>query len=726
MRQLTQKLKDGRMRVLEVPLPVLDHGMILVQSHYSLISPGTERSTVFAAKKRLIGKAKERPQQVKQVIELTKNLGPIQTYRAVMKKLDSYSPLGYSSAGEVIEVASDVDGFCKNDLVACGGSGYANHAEIVAVPVNLCVKLPADADLKRSAYNTLGAIALQGVRQADTKIGETCAVIGLGLIGQLTALILRVGGVKVVGIDIDPAMIEIAKKHCADCAFTRKEAGLTENIIGFTDGIGIDSVIITASSKSLDPINLAGMIVRKKGRVVIVGNVPTGFERELYYKKEVELRMSCSYGPGRYDINYEEKGLDYPVGYVRWTENRNMKAFQELVYSGKINIDYLTTHIFKLEDAPKAYDVILERKEPFLGILIEYETKEADLKKKVFIEKEISKKAPDAVRIAFIGAGNYAMSYLLPHIAKENNVIMKGIMTSTGTSSRTVAEKYQFEFCTSNEDDIFKTNEINTVFIATRHNTHAEYVIKSIKSGKNIFVEKPLCINETELDEIIDVYTQANQVKIPNQQDQKGQILMVGFNRRFSSLAKALKKHVGEGPMAIIYRINASSIPADSWIQNKDIGGGRIIGEVCHFIDFLTFINGSVPVEVFAKSLPDPMNLDDTLSIIIRFKNGSIGTIAYYSNGSKSLFKEYIEVYKSGVTALLKDFKKLELYEKGRKFKKGLFFQDKGQKEMIRTYVDCVKRANPSPITFEEVCKVTRATFKTIESLQNNKNIRIE
>ena len=310
---------------------------------------------------------------MKQVFETLKQQGPVQTYRTVMKKLDSYSPLGYSSAGEVVDVAPDVKGFSVGDLVACGGGGYASHAEIVAVPVNLCVKLTENADLKKAAYNTLGAIALQGIRQADLKIGETCAVIGLGLIGQLTCLILRSGGIKVVGIDINPWVVEIASKHCVDLAFVREESGLAEKIDEFTEGIGVDAVIITAATDSLDPVNFAGRIARKKGKVIVVGDVPTGFDREPYYKKELELRMSCSYGPGRYDLNYEEKGLDYPVGYVRWTENRNMKAFQELIHSGKINIDYLTTHIFELDKAPEAYDLILKKEEPFLGILIKYE-----------------------------------------------------------------------------------------------------------------------------------------------------------------------------------------------------------------------------------------------------------------------------------------------------------------------------------------------------------------
>lgn len=734
MQQLTQKLKNGEMQILEVPPPLIGQGMVLVQNYYSVISPGTEGSTVTSARKSLVGKAKERPQQVKQMIEVLKQQGPVQTYRTVTKKLDSYSPLGYSCAGEVIAVAHDTERFVVGDLVACGGGNYANHAEVIAVPVNLCVKLTEDVNLKNAAYNTLGAIALQGVRQADLRIGESCAVIGLGLIGQLTCLILRAGGIKVVGIDIDKKMAEIALKKCADMAFVRDELGLDKKVDQFTDGVGVDAVIITAATESLDPINFAGRITRKKGKVVIVGNVPTGFDREpFYYKKELELRMSCSYGPGRYDINYEEKGIDYPVGYVRWTENRNMKAFQDLIHSGKIDIDYLTTHVFKLDEASSAYDMILERKEHFLGMLIEYDiTKEIE-NKRISINPKSEIHNPQSVNIAFLGAGSYAMSHLLPNITKDKDVFLKGVMTSSGTSSRTVAEKYGFAFCTANEDDILINKAINTVFIATRHNTHAEYIMKSLKAGKHVFVEKPLCLKEEELNEIKEAYNSQllprgmHSSSYSTRQDNHAPcLLMVGFNRRFSPLAQILKERVGNGPMAMIYRINAGHIPNGTWIQDRDIGGGRIIGEVCHFIDFLTFINGSLPDHVFANAIRDPENLEDTLNVSLTFSNGSIGTISYFSNGSKSLFKEYIEVYRAGTTAVLKDFKELEIYGNGRTFKKKLLNQDKGQKKMVRTFIDSIKNGKSSPITFEEIYSVNLSTFKVNESLKTKQNVSIQ
>ncbi len=738
MRQLTQRLKDGKMEILEVPSPVLDSGMVLVQNHYSLISAGTEASTVSAARKSLIGKAKERPDQLKRVLDAVKRQGPVQTYKAVMKRLEAHSPLGYSCAGEVIEVAPEVKGFAVGDLVACGGGGYANHAEVVAVPQNLCVKLPIsqinelrtlnvehrtqNGDItkviQRSAYNTLGAIALQGIRQADLKIGETCAVIGLGLIGQLTCNMLKAGGIKVIGIDINQNMVDLAREHCADLAFIREEPGLEEKINEFTSGIGVDVVIITAATSSLDPINFAGHIARKKGMVVVVGAVPTGFERNNYYRKELDLRMSCSYGPGRYDPHYEEKGHDYPVGYVRWTENRNMQAFQELIHSGKINIDYLTTHVFKLDDAPKAYDMIMERKEPFIGILIEYNVRKPFVKERIRIKRHAPSAMPSVVSIAFIGAGSYAMGQLLPNIPKGKDVVLKGVMTSSGTSARTVAEKHGFEFCTSDENDVFNNKDINTVFIATRHNTHADYVIKSLKAGKHTYVEKPLCLTIQELEEIAELF----ELKAKSQELRA---MMVGFNRRFSPLTDILKEKIGDGPMAMIYRVNAGPIATDSWIQDKEIGGGRIIGEVCHFVDYLTFINGSLPESVYATALPDSAGLEDTVNINMSFQNGSIGTISYFSTGSKSLFKEYIEVYKTGKTGIIKDFREVEIHGEGKKFSKKLTNQDKGQKKMLNLFLDAIKTAKPAPISFEEIYVITLTTFKIIESLRSKRAIAI-
>ncbi|MDX9786761.1 MAG: bi-domain-containing oxidoreductase [Desulfobacterales bacterium] len=695
------------MCIVDTPLPFIQTGRILIETYFSLISVGTEGSTVKAARKGYIGKAKERPEQVKQVLETLVTKGPVQTYRAVMKKMDSYCPLGYSCAGVVIDVSPDVSGFAIGDRVACGGLS-ACHAEVIAVPANLCVKLKADADLKQAAYNTLGAIALQGVRQADLRLGESCAVIGLGLLGQLTALLLRASGIRVVGVDIDQAMVETGRKHCLDLALNRHDAGIEAAILDFSNGMGCDSVIITAASSSLDPINFAGAIARKKGCIVVVGAVPTGFDREPhYYKKELQIKMSCSYGPGRYDPTYEEKGMDYPYAYVRWTEKRNMQAFQDLIYSGHIDLSYLTTHCVPLEDAPKAYDMIMARTEPFIGILIAYDISKRIEKKPVLIGPR--RQTTAKVGIGFIGAGSYTQSHLLPNIPKNDDIVLIGVKTATSASARSVAERFGFGFCTGEEKDILEHKEINTVFIATRHNTHADFVLRSLKAGKHVFVEKPVCLAPAELELIKEAYS-------------SDRLLMVGYNRRFSPLTRILKEALNEGPMAMTYRINAGFMPSDSWIQDIDVGGGRILGEVCHFVDYLTFLNGSLPISVYAATMTQPLNLNDVLTVSLRYENGSIGSISYFANGSKSLAKEYVEIYCRGNTVVLNDFKEVTIYG-GKPKSKKLLVQNKGQKVGVFLFLDAVKRGSECPIPVREIFSAAEVCFGILESLRTKQVI---
>ncbi len=714
MLQLTQKLKNGAMKVLGVPTPTMGEGQLLVKNLYSLVSAGTEGSTVKTARKGLVGKAKERPQQVKQVIDTLKSQGPVQTYRAVMKKLDAYSPLGYSCVGEVIDVGENVSGYSAGDKVACGGL-TASHAEIVSVPVNLCVKLNPDTDMQQAAYNTLGAIAMQGVRQADLRLGESCAVIGLGLLGQLTALLLKASGVKVIGIDIDQKMVEIAQKHCSDVSLQRSTEGIEGRISSLTGGIGCDAVIITAASSSLDPVNFAGAIARKRGTVVIVGAVPTGFDREPhYYKKELELKMSCSYGPGRYDPLYEDKGIDYPAAYVRWTEQRNMQAFQVLIFKGAIDVSYLTSHVFKLEDAPSAYNMMMSNSEPFIGILIEYDCKK-EFKRQRVVVGDTSRKKSAEIGIGFIGAGSYAQSHLLPNIPDTKEFTLKGVMTNSGTSSRSVAERFGFEFCTEDDREIVSDARINTVFIATRHDSHAGYVKKAIENGKNVFVEKPLCLSIEDLETITGL-VQGKGRNAPH--------LMVGYNRRFAPLALKLKKCLN-GPMAMSYRINSGSIPADSWIQDMETGGGRIIGEVCHFIDFLTFLNGSLPVSVHGFAMDDPLNLNDVITISLKYENGSVGSIQYFSNGDKNLSKERVEAYANGVTGILDDFKSLTIHSNGKKKTEKLITQNKGQKEEVALFIKGILKGNDNLIPYDQIYSTSLICFGLLESIRTGETINL-
>lgn len=699
MEQLTQNLKDGHMQLLEVPFPALGPGQVLVRNHYSLISAGTEGKTVKDARLGYIGKARARKEEVKKVIQTAKTLGLMETYRLVMNKLDAPSALGYSCAGEVIAVSDDVKDFRVGDRVACGGA-TAVHAEVVAIPVNLCVKLKDQVNMPEAAFTTLGAIAMQGVRQADLKLGENCVVIGLGLLGQITSQLLRASGVTVTGIDIDQRQVDQALKYSCDHTFNRNNEQLEQAIAQLTDGHGTDAVIITAATTSTDPIDLAGSLCRKKGKVIIVGAVPTGFQRKNFYNKELDLRMSCSYGPGRYDSEYEEQGIDYPFAYVRWTENRNMQAFADLMAAGRINIRPLVTHTFPFQDAKKAYDLILARTEPFAGIVLEYDLKKT-LQSRVTLNTGIT--AASDAKVGMIGAGSFGQNFLLP--ALKGKATLVNIATARPNNARNVADKFGFAQCTGNADEVIADKNINTVFIATRHDSHARYVKAAVEQGKNVFTEKPLCLYPHELEEIAAAWKE-HPVR-----------LMVGYNRRFAPLTLQLKKQLNSTlPVSVIYRINAGIVPKEHWIHDPKTGGGRIIGEVCHFIDYCSFIAGSKINAISAYAMKDPSGLSDTITISMKMENGSIASIAYFSNGNKDLPKEYIEVFNGGLVGIIEDFKELRLMgPKGTRKEKGVM--DKGHKAEVDAFIRSVNDGTPCPIPFDEIYNTTDYTFKAIESI---------
>lgn len=702
MEQLTQNLKDGKMQLLEVPFPALSSGQVLVRNHYSLISAGTEGKTVKDARLSYVGKARARKEEVKKVIDAAKTFGIMNTYKMVMNKLDAPSSLGYSTAGEVIAVAHDVVDFRMGDLVACGGN-TAVHSEVIAVPVNLCVKLPNEVALQHACFTTLGSIALQGIRQADLRLGENCVVIGLGLVGQLTVQMLKASGVKTIGIDIDQRMVDLAKQSGIDAAINRKQEDIESLVLEHTNGYGTDAVIITAGTDSLDPIDLAGALCRKKGKVIIVGAVPTGFKRPNYFKKELDLRMSCSYGPGRYDSEYEELGIDYPYGFVRWTENRNMQAFVELIAAGKINLEKLLTHTFSFSDAPKAYDLIMNKTEPFVGMVLKYDTSK-ELKQKISVSQKTFAKGD--VNVGLIGAGSFGQNFLLPAL-KNSGVNFAGVVTARPNNARNIADKNGFAFASGNADDIFQSKDVNTVFIATRHDTHAGYVLSSIQNNKNVFVEKPLCMNEDELNLIKQEYEKNNCH------------VMVGFNRRFAPFIQQIKKTFTEGsPVAINYRINAGTITADHWVHDPKLGGGRIIGEACHFIDLCMFIAGSPIKHISAVAVNDTQKLNDTVAITLGFENGSIANISYFSNGNKLVNKEYLEVFGSGIVAVVDDFKDMTIL--GKTEKKITGSQDKGHNAEVKAFVDAIKNGKPTPIPFYQLYTSTLATFKALQSIATN------
>jgi len=699
MEQLTQNLKDGHMQLLEVPFPALGEGQVMVRNHYSVISAGTEGKTVKDARLSYVGKAKSRQEEVKKVIIAAKTHGVMKTYKMVMNKLESPNPLGYSCAGEIIAVADDIKHFKVGDFVACGGQ-TANHSEVVVVPKNLCVKIKQPETLKAAAFTTIGAIALQGVRQAELSLGENCVVIGLGIVGQLTAQLLRASGINVIATDIDQNQVDLARNNGFKNAFNSNDDSVKNVIEQITNGYGADAVIITAGTSSLEPVNFAGEIARKKGKVVIVGAVPTGFERKHYFKKELDLRMSSSYGPGRYDNDYEQKGNDYPIGYVRWTENRNMQAFVNLIEEGKLDLESLISHQFSFEKAKDAYQLIVDRSEHLCGIVLGYDTSK-ELKRTVQINDKIYNSTD--VNIGFIGAGSFAQNFLLPNLSNEKLV---NVATARATTARNVADKFGFDNCTGDADEVINDKNINTVFIATPHNLHASYVIKALEVNKNVFVEKPLSLTKKELEEI----------KVA--ESKSSAQVMVGFNRRFAPQVVALKKELNESlPKAINYRINAGKLPTDHWTQDPKVGGGRIIGEACHFIDLCIFIAGSPIVKVDANALKDANNLLDTVSISLAFENGSVANISYFSNGSKALNKEYLEVFCGEKVVVLDDYKTMNIIGKSKKtIKNGS--QDKGHSIEVAEFLSSLKNGEQLPISFADCYNSTKATFEVLDKIK--------
>jgi predicted dehydrogenase/threonine dehydrogenase-like Zn-dependent dehydrogenase len=705
MKQLIQNFKTGKLYVEDVPVPLVSEGFVLVANQFSLISAGTEKTTVSTARASLIGKARMRPDLVRQVIQNYKKEGLKATIDKVRTKLDSLKALGYSCAGIVVASMDTSGKFQPGDTVACAGAGYASHAEYVSVPQNLVVKIPAGVGFEEASYTTMGAIALQGIRQADPKLGDHICVIGLGLLGQITCQLLRANGCSVYGIDVSEQTVELANRIKAAKAILRNDPALISSVENFTGGNGFDKVIITAAGQTNDPVELSGQILRKKGTVVVVGAVNMDIPRDPdFYKKELELKLSCSYGPGRYDINYEELGMDYPYGYVRWTEQRNMEAFLQLVANRSIDLRPLTTHVFKIEDAVAAYDIVLgKKKESFTGILIKYDGEEQHRNTRV----QINKNPVRQLNIGFIGAGSFAQSYLIPQVKQYGS--LDTVVTRNGMNAKNIAQKFNFNTASTEPGSILSDNNINTVFIATQHDTHAEFVIRGLQAGKAIFVEKPLALNAGELDQIIRVYN-----------DSDSPALLTGFNRRFAEISRTAREvfHQLKEPLIMNFRVNAGFIPRDHWTQTK-AGGGRILGEACHFIDLMQFFTDSDPVNVYASCLDsenEKLKNDDNLAIIIRFSDGSVGNLVYTANGDKSLPKERFEIFGGKSVFIIDDFKKGELYRNNSKTTSKS--AGKGHKQEIAAFFNAVKNGREMPISFRSMCLTTLTTFMIKESLE--------
>ncbi len=706
MKQLVQNIKKKSLTIEEVPVPVCKTGGILVRTIYSAVSVGTEVMKLKNADLSYIQMAKKKPEQVRDVLNTISQLGPVATYRKVMNKLDSLSPLGYSLVGEVIEVGKGVDIYKCGDIVACGGAGYANHSEINFIPKNLCAIVPEGIELKEASFTTIASIAMQGFRQTQSQIGENVAVIGLGLLGQILIQIIHANGCRAFGFDISKRKCDLAIENGAYFTEVVSKTNFEEEINSLTNGVGCDSVIITTGTSSNDPIILAGKIARDKAKIVDIGITKMDLPWELYYHKELDFRFSRSYGPGRYDSQYEEVGIDYPVGYVRWTEQRNMMSILQLIKDGKLNLSKLITHEYDFNESEKVFIEIKEAKVEYLGVVLKYI---ADADKDTRLVNNSTKLGHKAekVKIGVIGAGNYASTMLLPFL--KNNADLVGIATATGINAQDKAKKFGFKYATTDYKKMLSDPDINTVLIATRHNQHGGMVVEALKNGKNVYVEKPLSISLEELKNISVNYVNSKC------------ILMVGYNRRFSSSIQYLKKQLKRDvPYSIYYQINAGYIPMDKWYQAPD-QGGRIIGEVCHFIDTLQYILDADPVEVFASATPiGGMPEQDNTFITIKFNNGSTCVIAYLADGDRNYSKEKILITGYMTNIEFNNFKSITIFSNGSSSKKNFLMIDKGQKEEMSVLIDSVKTGS-MPVKFESLLMNTYTTIMAIESIKTKK-----
>ena len=720
MKQVFQDARSAEITVAEVPAPKLLAGCVLVCTAASVVSAGTERASTEFAGKNLLQKARMRPDLVREVLSKIGRDGLVSTVSAVRSRLDQPSALGYSSAGTVVAVGEGIVDISPGDRVACAGAGHAVHAEFACVPRLLVARIPCETvSFEEAAFTTLGAVALHGVRNADAKLGDVVAVIGLGLLGQLAVQILKAAGCCVLGMDISAERTELALHLGADAVST-SSSDFRDLCLQHSAGQGVDSVLIAAQSASNDPVNLAGAVARNRAVVVAVGTVAMDIPRRSFYEKELDFRVSRSYGPGRYDAAYEQKGIDYPIGYVRWTETRNMEAFLKLIVDRKadrkkdqkLDLRPLITHRFPIAQASSAYDLITGKThEAFLGVLITYPDAADDRSQVDLAVSDGPVASRQVVRIGLLGAGSFATGTLLPVIKRTDAIEMVVTCAASGSHAHHAAKKFGFQSCTTDEQEIFNHPAVDTVVIATRHHLHAEQVIAGIASGKHVFCEKPLCLNEAELQEIVTAYDDSVSPR---------PLLMVGFNRRFARLGARMKSFVQEAyePLALHYRVNAGFLPADHWLNDPTQGGGRILGEVCHFVDFLCFLTGSSPVEVETRSLPNPGQYsNDNVVCSLRFANGSQGTISYLANGDKSFSKERVEVFGGGSVAVLEDFRRLELIRGGNKrVFRSLLRQDKGHRGEWEAFVASIRNGAESPIPFREIVSTMLATFALEES----------
>lgn len=709
MRQILQDMANGGTTVTEAPAPQCTSGHVLIATTTSLISAGTERMLVGFGKASLIDKARQQPEKVKMVLEKVQTDGLLTTYDAVKSKLAQPLALGYCNVGVIHEIGHGVDGLKVGDRVVSNGP----HADVVKVPKNLCAKIPDQVSDEAAAFAVVASIGLQGIRLAEPTLGECFVVTGAGLIGLLTIQMLRANGCRVLAIDFDQSKLELAKQFGAEVCNPGRGEDPVATGLAFSRGLGIDGVIITASTKVSDPVTQAARMSRKRGRIILVGVTGLELNRSDFYEKELSFQVSCSYGPGRYDAEYEDKGHDYPLGFVRWTEQRNFIAVLDMLAAGTLNVEPLITHRFDFEDAPQAYNVLTED-QAGLGILLKYPSAIASRLGQNVVLKPIQVEPENAV-VGFIGAGNYASRILIPAF-KKASAQLHTIVTAGGINGVIHGSKTGFAEASTDLNAMLQHPEINTVAIVTRHNSHASMVEKVLAAGKHVFVEKPLALHVDEIDRIEQLYQQQSTT------DRYSRV-MVGFNRRFAPQVqkmKALLDTVKE-PKSFIMTMNAGAIPAEHWTQDLQIGGGRIIGEACHFIDLMRFLAGSKIVSIQARRMGETdavQVLEDKASMTFGFEDGSFGTIFYLANGASSFPKERIEVFTAGRVLQLDNFRKLKGFGWPGFNKMNLWRQDKGQEACAAAFVESIRQGQPTPIPADEIFEVARVTLQVAEILR--------
>jgi predicted dehydrogenase/threonine dehydrogenase-like Zn-dependent dehydrogenase len=700
LKQILQSLKTGSTEVAEAPCPAAGRGQLLIRTRRSLISAGTERMLVEFGKANLLEKARQQPDKVRMVLDKVRTDGLAAAVNAVRNKLDQPLPLGYCNAGVVVEVGEGVTGFAVGERVASNG----RHAEVVRVPANLCARIPDAVSDDAAAFTVLGAIALHGARLAQPTLDESFAVIGLGLVGLLAVQLLRAHGCRVLGADFDRARLAMARRFGAETLDLGADGDPVAAAMAFSKGRGVDGALIAASTQSSDPVRQAAQMCRKRGRIVLVGVTGLELSRADFYERELSFQVSCSYGPGRYDPEYEEKGHDYPLGYVRWTEQRNFEAVLETMAQGRLEVEPLVSHRFPIQDATKAYEVI-SGNEPSLAVLLEY-PEDADLaraaRERTVATAEEAARAGGPV-IGFLGAGSYVSSVLAPAFAKTR-ARLRAIASANGITGTHVARRFGFERSTTDTGAVFGDSRIDTVVIATRHDSHARYVVEGLKAGKHVFVEKPLAIRPEEPAAIEEA---ARAAAAPGR---AAPILMVGFNRRFSPHVVRIKSLIDaiREPKSFVMTVNAGAVPPGHWTRDPDSGGGRIVGEACHFIDLLRFLAGSPIVE---HQVAAARTQDSCVSISLRFSDGSIGTVHYLASGHRSFPKERLEVFCGGRVLQLDNFRVLRGFGWSGFRSMRSWRQDKGQQACVDAFVSAVRQGKPSPIPLAELLEVARVTL---------------